>query len=169
MTPSPLYREIPLTKGQVAIVDADNYEWLNQWKWQAGWRPAISGYYAQRASPMVNGISRHTIFMHRQILGLQPGDPLQADHKDPSLTLMNTRENLRIASRSQQQHNQKCPRNNKCGFKGVTYDKARHQFKAHIRVGGKVKSLGYRRTAEDAHALYCEAAAKYRGEFARSE
>ena len=41
MTPSPLYREIPLTKGQVAIVDADNFEWLNQWKSSAGSYPNI--------------------------------------------------------------------------------------------------------------------------------
>ena len=33
-TPSePLYREIPLTQGQVALVDAADYEWLMQWEW----------------------------------------------------------------------------------------------------------------------------------------
>lgn len=26
---------IPLTKGYKAIVDAEDYEWLSQWKWSA--------------------------------------------------------------------------------------------------------------------------------------
>lgn len=28
-------REIPLTQGLVTIVDAEDYEWLMQWKWYA--------------------------------------------------------------------------------------------------------------------------------------
>jgi hypothetical protein len=40
MTPAdisqfPEFRQIPLTKGYYAIVDAENYEWLMQWKWHA--------------------------------------------------------------------------------------------------------------------------------------
>lgn len=35
-TPSPeLYREIPLSRRMIAIVDAADYEWINQWKWHA--------------------------------------------------------------------------------------------------------------------------------------
>lgn len=35
MTPlQPDYRTIPLTQGQVTIVDAADYKWLNQWKWR---------------------------------------------------------------------------------------------------------------------------------------
>ena len=38
-TPSGEYRIIPLTQGQVAIVDAADYESLMRWKWQAKWEP----------------------------------------------------------------------------------------------------------------------------------
>jgi hypothetical protein len=34
-------KEIPLTLGKVAVVDAADYEWLSQWKWYA--RPASHG------------------------------------------------------------------------------------------------------------------------------
>ena len=33
MTPSQSYREISLTRGHVAIVDASDYEWLMGWSW----------------------------------------------------------------------------------------------------------------------------------------
>jgi len=39
-------REIPLTQGQVAIVDDEDYEWLSQFKWYAKWCPEIRGYRA---------------------------------------------------------------------------------------------------------------------------
>ena len=45
-----LYREIPLTQGQFATVDADNYEWLSQFKWSARWAKNTRSYYAIRNS-----------------------------------------------------------------------------------------------------------------------
>ena len=31
------YRLIPLTQGQNAIVDVEDFEWLDQWNWCAQW------------------------------------------------------------------------------------------------------------------------------------
>jgi hypothetical protein len=63
---------IPLTKGQFALVDAADYDWLMQWPWNAYWHPRTKSYYARRA---------HGPLMHRFILGLT--DPkIKGDHRD---------------------------------------------------------------------------------------
>ena len=41
-----LTRHIPLSQGQVAIVDAEDYEFLMQWNWYAAWMPSTQSYYA---------------------------------------------------------------------------------------------------------------------------
>ena len=69
----PSYREIQLTRGQVAIVDADMYDELSAWKWCALPRRS-GGFYAYRG---INKGMKSTlrVFMHRQIIGLEQSDP----------------------------------------------------------------------------------------------
>jgi hypothetical protein len=85
-------KEIPLTQGKVAVVDEEDFDRLNKHKWYA----CKNGntFYALRKSN-VNG-KRLTILMHREILGLKPGDP-GVDHRDGN-GLNNRRKNLRLAS-----------------------------------------------------------------------
>lgn len=84
------------------------------------------------------------------------------DHRDLN-PLNNAFENLRPATRAQNQSNRRCY--NKSGFKGVyTFHK---KFKAQIVVSGKVHYLGLFSTPEEAHAVYCTAAVEHFGEFAR--
>lgn len=159
------YREIPLTRGQVAIVDADLYEELNAWKWCALPRRS-GGFYAYRGINK-GRTSTLRIFMHRQIMGLEQSDPLKVDHRDPLKTLDNRRENLRIATCSQNKANQAAQRNNKSGLKGVSWD--RGGWRAYIQVGGKLMLLGKFSDKYEAHAAYCKAADYHFGEFARFE
>jgi len=170
MTPSPQpeYRTIPLTKGQVAIVDAADYEWLSRHNWavQHDSRHGRGTYYAMRHGRTPDG-RKVKIWMHRQILGLAPGDPRQGDHREPSQTLDNRHSNLRIATRKEQARNRRLRRDNVCGFKAVTYDPKRKKYRAKISVEGKTTNLPRRDTPQEAHALYCEAARKAYGEFAR--
>lgn len=70
-TPSEEYRTIPLTKGQVAIVDAADYEWLSQWNWYANYSKTTKHFYAMKWPSTA---------MHRLILGLRAGNPLHGDH-----------------------------------------------------------------------------------------
>lgn len=74
-------------------------------------------------------------------------------------------ENLRLATRSQ--NNANCGRReSRSGIKGVWYrPKARHPWKAFIGFNGKRRNLGSFDTAESAHAAYAEAARAIYGDF----
>lgn len=159
-------KSITLTKGQVALVDDSDFEWINRWKWQAVWNKYSRGYYAMRKETVANG-KRRTVYMHRTILGLYFGDPRQGDHIDSGQTLRNTRDNLRIATPKENSRNIRKHRDNTSGFKGVSRDGKK--WKAQIGADGKILYLGRRETPEAAYReLYVPAAAKYHGEFAQA-
>ncbi len=105
-TPSEEYRLIPLTKGQFAKVDTADYDWLMQWKWCATWVQSTNSYYAMRSvriGPRCENKKR-PVLMHRQILGLEPGNPLTGDHIWHD-TLDNRRSQLRVATQMENNKN----------------------------------------------------------------
>jgi hypothetical protein len=165
--------EIKLTKGQVAQVDDFNYEWLSQHKWQAQWCKNTQSYYAVRTESFYTSdgkYKRRTVLMHRQILGLKPGerDPITGkkitgDHEDHD-TLNNQDYNLRIASDEEQQRNRRLRSDNTTGVKGVT-KRPNGRYQAQISVNGEKKHLGTCDTPEEAHALWWQAAQELHGEF----
>lgn len=67
-----LISEIPLTNGKVAIVDAEDFDYLNQWKW------CCNHGYAIRNGKRVNGKRIMMIRMHRLINQTPKG--LDTDH-----------------------------------------------------------------------------------------
>lgn len=75
-------------------------------------------------------------------------------------------QNLREATRSQNEANKRTPRNNTTGFKGVSWNKARQCFTASFQYKGKHRHLGCFATAIEAHAKYRDAALEKQGEFA---
>jgi len=161
MTPSLFYRDIPLTQGQVAIVDADDYEWLTQWKWFAWWSPSGRCFYAVRS---ITEPRKGTIRMNRQILGLESGDKRQGDHANHN-TLDNRRANLRIATAPENGQNRRTQKNSKSGHKGVSYRPCKRKWRATIKVDGKHVHLGYRETMEECIELYLTASMKHFGEY----
>jgi hypothetical protein len=168
-TPSEsLYREIQLTRGMVALVDAEDYEELSQYSWHARRNPTTGLYYAARTTPHDKNGRQLTVRMHRQILGLEPGDPRQADHKEPMLTLDNRRSvNLRIATWSENMRNRRKSRNNKSGHKGVSWSKEHQKWQATIHLEGKNRFLGRFVELSSAAEAYRNAAIENFGEFAR--
>ena len=160
---SELYRELPLTKGQVVIVDASDYEWFNQWKWSAMWNAHTHSFVACRG---INNKGKSKKFlMHREIMVLTFGDGRMVDHINHD-TLDNRRENLRIVNNSQNQRNRRNRSDNKSGFKGVSYCRGRNKWQAHIYMNGKSVSLGRFTTPEAAYEAYCFAAQEHYGEYA---
>ncbi len=165
-TPSSDYRTIPLTRGQFTIVDAADFDWLNQWKWYADWSAFTETYYARRNCTVVGGVKAKSVKMHRAILGLVAGDRFDADHRNLN-TLDNRRENLRICTRSQNRVNTGPRIDNAIGLKGVCWHKVTSKWIASIQYQGKKYHLGIFPTPQAAHDAYCEAAKRLHGEFAR--
>jgi hypothetical protein len=151
-------KEIPLTRGKVALVDDEDYDFLNQWKWYCS-----DEGYAVRNIWLANG--RHgAIKMHRAIN--QTPEGLETDHINHD-RLDNQRANLRTATTNQNQWNQKTRKNNNShGIKGVCWHKRAHKWEAHITAFKKQHHLGYFTDVEEAAQVYKEAAIKYFGEFA---
>jgi len=154
-------REIPLTQGKVAIVDDEDYEYLNQFKWTAGLMHNI--WYAV-CHIHVNGKDK-TIYMHTVILGTPKG--MQSDHKNGD-GLDNRRENLRICTHTQNLHNQRKqigPTSSR--FKGVSWNNKRRRWAAQISPYRQHIVLGFFNFEIDAAKAYNKAAIEHFGEFAR--
>lgn len=141
--------KIPLTRGQFAIVDKSDFEWLSTLcKWQAKINSTNSAYYATSRSGL----------MARVIMNAKEGEIV--DHRNGD-TLDNRRENLRKCTQSQNAMNRvKTP--NKY-LRGVYFKYGK--FRAHIKMGGKQVYLGTFDTEIDAHSAYLKAAKELHGDF----
>jgi len=152
-------RVIPLSQGLVTIIDMEDYEWLNQWKWHT--EKGRHTYYAARTCGG-RKVVRTLFKMHREILGLQHGDEREGDHKNRH-GLDNRRLNLRIASRSLNRHNSLLYSNNVSGYRGVSWDSQNKKWQADLRINRKYIWLGRFASPYDAALAYDKAAIKYWG------
>lgn len=157
--------EIPLTQGKMALVDAEDYEWLSQWKWRAQKDPGGRTWYAMRLVRDTGpGPHRQRVVrMHRLIMGTPAG--MGTDHADHD-GLHNCRGNLRICTRSQNAANGRLNANNTSGYRGVTWARRQKRWMATIGYKGKNLHLGYFRSGAEAAEAYNEAAVAIFGEFA---
>lgn len=158
-------KEIPLTQGQVALVDDDDYEELNQYKWCAVWSENTNSFYAKRNITMENK-KQKGFFMHRVIMGA-PHSVL-VDHKFHN-TLDNRKENLLLVSRSQNKQNGRKYKSNTSGVTGVTWHEKSLKFRADISINKKRKHLGCFDTIKEATKVRKEAEVKYYGKHAYDE
>src|SRR5271169_5862239 len=83
------YRLIPLTQGLNAIVDTDDYAWLNAFPWYAS-KVTNSESFIARTNRKDESGKRFFHVMHRLILGCGPGE--EGDHRNHN-TLDNRRFN----------------------------------------------------------------------------
>lgn len=89
------------------------------------------------------------------------------DHRDLCRS-NNAISNLREASRSGNGANRAKFRNNRSGYKGVSYYKGNGKWRAAIGKDWGKQHLGYFDTPEEAHDAYMKAARELHGEFARA-
>ena len=141
-------KTIPLTRGLVALVDDADFDWLSAYKWHAK-NVGKGRFYAAFGSRM--------LLMHRMIL---PGVP-EVDHYNRN-TLDNQRHNLRPATHTQNLHNSGRHRDGSSGFKGVSWSKIRHRWRAQIQSD----YLGLFSTEEAGARAYDAEAVERFGEFA---
>lgn len=151
--------EIFLTQNKIAIVDAEDYAYLNQFKWYAF--KHRNTFYAVRWLFKEN--KQIALLMHREIL--KPSKNIKIDHINRN-GLDNRKCNLRICNNSQNMMNREKQCNNSSGYKGVCWVQHANKWMAQIGVNKQNKYLGYYSTKEECAEVYNEAAKKYHGEFA---
>ena len=129
--PNDEIRYIALTQGKFAIVDAADYEWLNQYKWYAS-RSAEGVYYACRQS------GSRSILMHREIMDPPAGHVV--DHINRN-SVNNRRCNLRVCTQAENVRNCR-GRGTGSRYKGVRPRREQNKWQARIAINGRGESIG---------------------------
>lgn len=151
-------KEIRLTQNKVALVDDEDFERLNQWKWCA--YKHRNTFYAVRSTYKQG---KENIKMHRQILNLKKGDGNICDHKNRN-GLDNRKENLRLTTTGLNKYNCKKYVSNTSGYRGVSWYKDKRKWGADISKNGVGTFCGYYDDKVDAAKAYDYAAIRIWGE-----
>lgn len=160
-------KEIPVTRsrrGTAHIIQVDDEDYdrvMEAGPWHV--EPSGSTYYATRN--VVKDGRRTTQKLHRFILG----DVCIGKHVDhiDSNGINDQRSNLRVCTHAENLRNRGAQKDNTSGFKGVSRHKTTQRWRASINIDGKWRHLGLFDTPEEAYAVYCEAAVRLHGQFAR--
>lgn len=113
------------------------------------------GYYAGEIFYVEYGAQRICWALHT---GRWPEDEIDHENHDRG---DNRFENLKEATRKENQKNKSLFKNNKSGYHGIWNDKKSGRWKVSIRSEGKIYHLGYFKEKADAIAARKEAEVKY--------
>lgn len=151
-----------LSGGQKAKVDRVDLSRLSRWRWHYAHGYARRNCYSaakysqRRQSRGWDG----WVYLHHAVLRVKRA----VDHRN-SDGLDNRKINLRFASQTLNNANQRLRSNNTSGYKGVT--RKRKRWAASVKVRGRAVYLGSFDSPEAAACAYDVAARKHFGEFAR--
>jgi hypothetical protein len=123
-------RELFLTKGKIAIVDDEDFEFLNKWKWK----------YHKDGYAVRNATGNKPIYMHRLVNKTPIG--FITDHINRN-GLDNRRLNLRTSNFTQNALNSGMWKHNTSGVKGVYWSKQKNKWHARIMINQKHIHLGF--------------------------
>lgn len=156
--------EIPLTRGQTALVDDVDADLLS-FKWYAKYNRSTKSYYAARnvgIRPFRKTLYMHTIVLER-MLNRELSDKEVVDHIWHDTT-DNRRSKIRVATKAQNSANQ-TTRSNTSLYKGVTFNKRLGRYIAQISHNRVRYHLGVFNTAEDAKEAYDKKSLELFGDF----
>lgn len=158
-----LMREIPLTKGYVALVDDEDYERLARHKWSAHLKGrrvyAVSN--RKRHGP---GSRQVMVLMHREIMRAEKSELIV--HR-VGVGLDNQKGNLLRGTHQQSTAKQCGPqKRNSTGLRGV--QAYRGKFRVRIGFNGKQLCFGTYAERDRAAAMHLLKAQELFGEFARN-
>lgn len=140
------------SKGEPFYVDIEDYDKVKDIYWHIDKDGYVKGKY--------NGSD---VRIHRVIMGY-PDCSVDHIHGEQSRN-DNRKENLRLATVSQNAMNIGLKTNNTSGYTGVSWDKSKNKWKAQIGINNKMINLGRFSNLEDAIYARQEAEKKYFGEW----
>lgn len=149
-------KKIKLTQNKYALVDNEDFEWLNSFKWCiVGYK---NYYYAGRDD------KGKKVKMHRLIVN--PIGKQVVDHINGN-TLDNRKKNLRLCFNYENIKNRRLNRNNVSGYKGIIWTPHMNKWKTRISNEGKSIHVGYFDTKKEAAIAYNAAAVVLHKKFAK--
>jgi hypothetical protein len=134
--------------------------------WRSRFYGKAAGYSKEGRVPTVC-VDRKTHRVHRIIWEMHNGPVpggLEIDHRN-GIRHDNRLENLRLATRSQNQMNRGCERGTKLGIKGVAYHKNIDRYTVQVSKNKTVLYRGCFRTKGEAAVAYAKASLRYHGAF----
>lgn len=145
------------TKGEQFLVDLDDFEKVNKYYWGKD----NDGYFVHGFK--INGKNKK-IRLHRFIMNCP--DNMVVDHiHGKESRFDNRKENLRLATVSENGMNRDLGKNNTSGVTGVTWHKQLKKWIVRIQVAGKRISLGTFDNLDKAIDVRKQAEEKYFGEW----
>ncbi len=151
-----------LSQGEYVVFDVADLPLVASHRWCAAWFKRNIYAITQVRDARGRQVS---VRMHRLIMGVADPEAL-VDHRNLD-GLDNRRDNLRVATRTQNTWNCPRPRTNTSGYKGVIRDPRSGRYSAEIKVHGKTLHLGRFDDPVSTARAYDEAARRHHGAFAR--
>jgi hypothetical protein len=152
-----------IIKGYTVKIDSQDFSLVSSGRWylviKKGYEKWVYFYRNEKGT-------RKRYGLHRLIARAR--DDQEVDHIDGD-TLNNTRENLRLCTRSQNMMNGPQRKKTSSGFRGVTWRKKEKNWVARIGFEGKLYYLGSFKNAKEAHDEYLRKAKELFGSFLRIE
>lgn len=151
-------KKIKLTRGKFALIDDEDFERVNQYKWTFSQGYAVRGKW--------NKGKTEIILLHRFILNVKKNELI--DHINRN-GLDNQKENIRIATKQQNAINSNISVANTSGYKGVSFMKGegrRKKWRAVIKFNQKYIHIGYFMHIIEAAKAYDKKAKELFGKFA---
>jgi hypothetical protein len=142
---------------QISVVDL-------MWAISRRWHVGDSGYAKTYNAPGKSPLRMHRLVLER-VLDRKLVTGEYVDHIN-GLRLDNRRENLRLASKSQNAMNQSKSHGN-TEYIGVHFDSARKRYMAYLNVGGVRFNIGRFASPDEGAWMYDQWAIELHGEFSR--